>query len=229
MMPDLSLAHLTVLSLSPPEAITVAARTGYQFVGIRMIRASADTPGYPLMDDAPMMRETRARLSETGIRVLDIEVAWLRPETRVRDFERFFEAGATLGARNVITAGTDPERKRLIDRYAELCERAAPFGLTMALEFIPWTDVRDLPSAVEIVGPTRRSSTCWTCMTITARATRPAAIPLATIRMAAAPMTAATMTAAPAASGTMDFRTTMSGRTPPVPNEAGRIANLANK
>jgi hypothetical protein len=34
---DLSLAHLTVLSLPPPEMVRVAARTGYQAVGLRLI------------------------------------------------------------------------------------------------------------------------------------------------------------------------------------------------
>ena len=34
-----SLAHLTVLSLAPPEMIDVAARCGYGSVGLRLIAA----------------------------------------------------------------------------------------------------------------------------------------------------------------------------------------------
>src|SRR5580698_3290030 len=34
---DLSLAHLTVLSLPPPEMVRVAARIGYRAVGLRLI------------------------------------------------------------------------------------------------------------------------------------------------------------------------------------------------
>ena len=38
-MRPVSLAHLTVLSLAPPEMVRVAARTGYDAVGLRFIPA----------------------------------------------------------------------------------------------------------------------------------------------------------------------------------------------
>ena len=57
---ELSLAHLTVLSLPPPEMVRVAARIGYRAIGLRLIAVTDDSPGYPIMDDAIMMRETRA-------------------------------------------------------------------------------------------------------------------------------------------------------------------------
>jgi len=39
MMPDLSLAHLTVISLAPPQMVDVAARTGYRYVGLSRLRS----------------------------------------------------------------------------------------------------------------------------------------------------------------------------------------------
>jgi hypothetical protein len=71
MMPDLSLAHLTVVSLAPPQMVDVAARTGCRYVGLRLIAVTPDTPGYPLMNDKTMMRETKARLADMGIGVHD--------------------------------------------------------------------------------------------------------------------------------------------------------------
>ena len=53
MSPDFSLAHLTVLSLPPPEMVGVAARTGYRTVGLRLIAVTPETPGYPLMPTRP--------------------------------------------------------------------------------------------------------------------------------------------------------------------------------
>ena len=61
MKTSFSLAHLTVLGLAPPEMIAVASRTGYQTVGLRLIQVTETTPGYPLMDDKPMMRATMPR------------------------------------------------------------------------------------------------------------------------------------------------------------------------
>ena len=40
--------------------VQVAARIGYRAVGLRLIAATDDSPGYPIMDDAVMMRETKA-------------------------------------------------------------------------------------------------------------------------------------------------------------------------
>ena len=55
-----SLAHLTVIRLAPPQVIEVAARTGYDTVGLRLIGGTEITPAYPLTDDKPLMRATKA-------------------------------------------------------------------------------------------------------------------------------------------------------------------------
>ena len=41
MMPNFSLAALTVLELAPPELIEVAAACGYEHVGLRLLPAVA--------------------------------------------------------------------------------------------------------------------------------------------------------------------------------------------
>lgn len=73
-----SLAHLTVLGLPTPRTIEVAYRTGYDAVGLRLIAVTPETPGYPLMSDRALMRETRAALAETSIQepVLGGTSAW---------------------------------------------------------------------------------------------------------------------------------------------------------
>jgi hypothetical protein len=50
-----SLAYLTALSLPPPELIRLAARTGYQSVGLRLLQVKPETPGYPLMTDPALL------------------------------------------------------------------------------------------------------------------------------------------------------------------------------
>ncbi|MBV8911961.1 MAG: sugar phosphate isomerase/epimerase, partial [Acetobacteraceae bacterium] len=107
-----SLAHLTVLDLPPPEMVEVAARTGYQTVGLRLIRATETSPGYALMNDKKMMRATKQAMAATGIGVLDIEFVRITPELDVRSLESFLAAGAELGARYVITSAYDPDLAR---------------------------------------------------------------------------------------------------------------------
>ena len=147
----LSLAHLTVLSLPPPELVSVAARTGYQAVGARLIAVTPATPGYPLMNEPAMLRETKARIADTGVRVLDIEFLRLTPQTNVAALEPFLATGAELGARHVLTAPYDPDFSRMSNTLARVCRSGGSYGLSIVLEFFPWTDVNSLSSARRIV------------------------------------------------------------------------------
>ena len=151
-----SLAHLTVLSLTPPEMVGVAARAGYQTVGLRLLRVM-ETPGYPLMDDKPMMRETKTAMAAAGIGVLDIELVRITPELEVASLEPFFAAGAELGARYSITAPYDSDLARLADRLAAISDLASQYGLRAVLEFYPWTVIPDLGSALRMVEAAQRA------------------------------------------------------------------------
>jgi sugar phosphate isomerase/epimerase/4-hydroxyphenylpyruvate dioxygenase-like putative hemolysin len=148
---DYSLAHLTVLSLSPPELVEAAAEAGYRYVGIRLTKVTPQEPHYPLATDPALMRTTKVRLAATGVEVLDIELARIGPDEDPRDFQRFLEAGAELGARHVITQLPDPDRNRKVDRFARLCEMARPLGLTVDLEFPSWTETPDLTEAARVL------------------------------------------------------------------------------
>jgi sugar phosphate isomerase/epimerase len=148
----LSLAALTVLHLAPPDMVTCAAAAGYGRVGLRLIPATPDEPAHPtFVGDSPLVREVEQRLRDTGVRVLDIEILRLRPDTDVRAYQPVLETGARLGAAHALVAGNDPERGRLIERFSALCVLAAPLGLTLALEPMPWTDVKAFADALSVV------------------------------------------------------------------------------
>lgn len=146
-----SLAALTVLELSPPAMIEVAAQAGYSHVGLRLIPATPEEHHFALVADPALRRETLARLRDTGIRVLDVEILRLKPETRVADFEAVLATGAEFGASEVLVAGNDPDESRQTDNFALLCDLSARYGLHPHLEFMPWTDARDLNQALRIV------------------------------------------------------------------------------
>ncbi|MNF45298.1 Inosose isomerase [compost metagenome] len=146
-----SLASLTVLELSPPDMVEVAARAGYSHVGLRLVPATPEEHHFALVADHELRRQTLARLRDTGIRVLDVEILRLKPETVVADFEKILAVGAEFGASELLVAGNDPDEQRLTQHFAELCDLAAAYGLHPHLEFMPWTDARNLQQAVRIV------------------------------------------------------------------------------
>jgi sugar phosphate isomerase/epimerase len=155
---DFSLAHLTVLSLRPHEMIEVAARTGYRFVGLRLIAITPESPGYPLMTDRAMRRDAKAALAGTGVGVLDIEFVKITPEIDVDALEPFVAVGAELGARHIVTAPYDPDLARLADRLGAIADLAVRYGLGVVLEFFPWTVVPNLSTAALIVESAGRAN-----------------------------------------------------------------------
>jgi len=141
-----SLAFLTVMELTPPEAVKVAAECGYDLVGLRLLPSGTDGP-YPLLTDAALLRETRAAVRDTGIAVADIEIIRITPDFRAKETLPFLERGAELGARNVLVAGYDPDAGRMTQNYGDFCELAHAHGMTADLEFMPWTNIPNVKAA----------------------------------------------------------------------------------
>lgn len=146
-----SLAHLSALRLSPPQLVDAAAEAGYDFVGLRTNRVTTDEPLYDLINDRALRQETQRRLSGSGVRVLDVELARMGPEQGAREYLPLLEVAAELGAHDVIAQLPDPDRSRAADRFGELCDLAKPLGVSVNLEFPSWTDTPDLGAAVHIL------------------------------------------------------------------------------
>ena len=153
----LSLAHLTVLDTTPPELVSVAAAAGFRTIGIRLTATpSVGVPPYDCMSDGPMLRETLARLADTGVAVLDTEFLRFEPDQPVGIPEHFLEASARLGAKHVLVMSAEPEEDRTLDRFCDLCDRAASYGLSVGLEFAVYTGVRTLAHAAKVIARAKR-------------------------------------------------------------------------
>jgi len=153
---DYSLAHLTVLSLPPPQVVEVAARAGYGYASLRVTRVTAAEPLYDLGHDRALMKETKARLDDNGIDVLDVELFRMDPGLGPDDFVAELNATAELGATNIIAQLPDPDRERAIERFARLCDLARPLGIHVNLEFPHWTETGSLAEASRVVRAVNR-------------------------------------------------------------------------
>ena len=123
---DYSLAHLTALSLTPPQLVDVAARTGYRYVGLRMTRVTPDEVLYDLARDRALMKETKARARRHRRRGARRRArsAWIRRSSR-SDFLAELDATAELGARaHHRAAARIPTASATIERFARLCDLA---------------------------------------------------------------------------------------------------------
>ncbi|MCA0044911.1 sugar phosphate isomerase/epimerase family protein [Celeribacter litoreus] len=147
----LSVAHLTAIDLAPPAFIEASARAGFDGVGLRLLKVTDTSPGYPLYNDPAMLRATKAAMAATGVGVGDIEFLKLTPEISVKEYEWMLDTGAELGAKHLITAPYDSDLVRLSDTLAAFSEAAMQRGLKVIHEFFPWTSVPDLATALEVI------------------------------------------------------------------------------
>ena len=156
----LSLAHLTVLDAMPPELVSAAAAAGFPHVGSRLTATpSVGVPPYDCLRDGPCLRETLARLKETGITVLDTEFLRFEPDQPVGVPEGFLEVSARLGAKHVLVMSAEPDEARTLDRFGDLCDQAAKYELRVGLEFAVYTGVRTLADAARLVKQSQRANT----------------------------------------------------------------------
>lgn len=153
-----ALAQLTALQCNPAQMVDLAARTGYDYAGVRLLPVAPGALAYPLMDNPALLNETLARMADTGVGIFDLELIRLNADFNVQGYTAFFEVGARLGAKAVLVAGDDTELGRLVDNYGVLCDAMQPYGLTADLEFMPWTAVPDLDTALRVVGQADRAN-----------------------------------------------------------------------
>jgi sugar phosphate isomerase/epimerase len=155
----ISLAHLTVLDTTPPELISVAAAAGFRSVGIRLTATpSVGVPPYDMLHEGSLLRETLQRMADTGVSVLDTEFLRFEPEHPVGVPEGFLDVSARLGAKHVLVMSAEPEAARTLERFGELCESAAQYGLSVGLEFAIYTGVRTLAHAADMVARSKRAN-----------------------------------------------------------------------
>lgn len=153
-----SLAHLTAMALPPVDLIEVAARTGYDYVGLRLSRVTPQEPLYPLITSRTAMKATKDKLAATGVKVWDIELARMDPSLDAQHFFPMLDATAELGAHHVICQLPDPDRVRATERFAALCDYAKPLGITVSLEFPWWTETGNLETASTVLNAVKRSN-----------------------------------------------------------------------
>jgi sugar phosphate isomerase/epimerase len=135
-----SLAAGTVLDLDPVGTVDAAAAAGFGATGLWF-----DPATWTPATTAAVAR----RLAATGITPLDIEPVILGRGDDPGD--AMVDTAAELGVGHVLVASGPADRAAVVQRFGELCERAAPGGVVVVLEFLPIFSVGTLAEAVAVV------------------------------------------------------------------------------
>ena len=101
--------------------------------------------------DQRLARDLRARLGDSPIECLEVDVIRIMPGPENPGHYRFIDCAAEIGAKHMLVVSHDPDLGRTADRFAALCTQAAERGLGIVLEFMVITGCRTLDDAVAVV------------------------------------------------------------------------------
>ena len=147
-----SLAYLTIPGTAPVDQIRIAKEAGYDSVSLRTI--PMHLPGEPefLLDkDQKLFEDTRAALKEYDMPVMDIELARIRPDLDINEYEPAFEKAAELGATDVLGSVWTRDKAYYTEQVGRVAEMAGKYGLSYNIEFLPWAGVRNLQETITLV------------------------------------------------------------------------------
>lgn len=146
---SLTLAPLTVGRPDPLTLIDAAACAEFDAVG--MTARTPEGAVSRLYDDEGFVAEVERYLSERSLGVLDIGVITLSEYTDFEAVERVIAIGGRLGATIVIAVGWDKSFDRAAVSLSKVASIAGKTGLSVALEFMPYSWTRTLEEAKSIV------------------------------------------------------------------------------
>lgn len=147
-----SLAYLTTPGVDPVEQIKMAKEAGYDYVSLRTI--PMHLPGEPeflLHKDAALFEATKNALKEYDIPLMDIELARVRPDLDINEYDPAFEKAAELGATDVLGSVWTRDKAYYVEQVGRIAEMAKKYGLKYNVEFLPWAGVRNLQEAITLV------------------------------------------------------------------------------
>lgn len=156
--PSLTLAPLGFLELDPPSLLSVAGEAGFASVALRLAPAVPGGADHPLRIGTPELARTAARMRETGVGVLQVELIVLDRHTDVPSFAPLLEAGAALGATRLAVNGDDPDLAVVASKLAEAADLAAGYDMAVDVEYMPFRALATLEQALAVVSDAGRDN-----------------------------------------------------------------------
>lgn len=149
-MTRLALDHITAVDAAPDALCIAAAEAGCSGICLFLepMTVLPYMPAFDLLGDAAARRALRRHMEALGV-VLDLAYPFtLAGRTDVGGFEAALGCAAELGAGlvNVLVYDRDPDRR--LDRFGAFCDLAERFGLGVAVEFYPVSQIRSLADAL---------------------------------------------------------------------------------
>ncbi|TKT69468.1 TIM barrel protein [Aquamicrobium sp. LC103] len=142
-----SIAHLT-LSTTPGKTIAAAAKAGFDGAGIRICgRFVGDDSFQDIIGDRTEITRLHALTRDLGVVISNISAFQFYPGLTRDHLKGVVETAAGLGADTLVVNCFMKGRDEALSLFAAYDEMAREAGMRIALEFLPYSTVRDLAEA----------------------------------------------------------------------------------
>lgn len=159
MKQEFSLAQLTILNASPVEMAVIAFETGYDYFSMRQIYMGLpEEPDFDLSKNKQLLSETKAVMANTGIRLLDVELARIVENIDPSKYEPAFATCAELGGKRVLSSIWTDNKVIQLEYFARVCDLAKQYDLTVELEYVPIASIKSLDATLEVLNLVNRSN-----------------------------------------------------------------------
>jgi sugar phosphate isomerase/epimerase len=150
MTTPLGIAHFTTIGLDPLTYLSMATRIGYRRIGLRLYPAFPGAPYYEIPSGSALMKAMRGQLAASGVSVYDIEFVVIDGTFDPARLKPALESAGELGAKRLSVCGDDPDEGRLLSNIATAASLAAPFGISVDIENMPWRTTASFAIAVRL-------------------------------------------------------------------------------
>jgi sugar phosphate isomerase/epimerase len=139
---QISLAAGIMPEATPAQLIECAAAADFDFGGM-WAEKDLWTPA--------TTRAIRAQARDAGVRLLDLEVAWIMPGPPDPWLTELVHIAAELGAANLLCVSSDPDMAATTAKFQTLVDAAAGTGVRVNLEFGIFTEVKTIHMARRVL------------------------------------------------------------------------------
>jgi len=157
----LALDHITAVDAEPERLIQLARATGCDAVCLFLASMPVlpRMPPFDCIGDAQQRRRVKQALADNGV-VVDLAYPFtLTGGADVAGFAPALDCASDLGAGMVNVLHYDRDPLRRVDTFGRFCDLARGFGLKVAVEFYPPSQIGTLHGALDLVSRIGRPGT----------------------------------------------------------------------
>lgn len=157
-MSDLVMGYLTLGDLDPFDMVRAAGKGGFKASGIRLTgHRPGDAWPFDPQNKADIARML-AVMAQAGVRLVNACTYRITADVDPAVYRPVLAACGTLGIGTLICNSFATEAAAIVPKLAAIADLAAPFGIRLALEFMPVSAVKSLEQAARIAEATGRDN-----------------------------------------------------------------------